>query len=153
MDTYRLSYAPNIHPMLGPSDWPIDCNVDPIKPSIPKPQRGMLKSSREKALMRHSQMKVLRSLERVTIYVVKIVVKKCHNARSCSQPENSNRKKYPKRVRKPKPTTVSYNIIFFKKKKKLYEITINWFYNWMLCVFYVLGMTLGNSIYPWKQCP
>jgi hypothetical protein len=75
--------------------------------------------------MRHSQMKVLRLLERATMYVVEIVVKKCHNARSCSQHENPNRKKYPKKVRKlkPKPTTVSYNIIFLKKN--LYEITIN----------------------------
>jgi hypothetical protein len=49
--------------------------------------------------------------------------KKGHNARSCSQPENPNRKKYPKRVRKlkPKPTTVSYNFFFFFL---LYEITI-----------------------------
>jgi hypothetical protein len=60
-------------------------------------------------------MKVLRSLERAMMYVVEIVVKKGHNARSYSQPKNLNRKKYPKRVRKPKPksTTVSYDIIFF----------------------------------------
>jgi hypothetical protein len=34
------------------------------------------KSSGEEALMRQSQMKVLRSLERATMYVVEIVVKK-----------------------------------------------------------------------------
>jgi hypothetical protein len=41
--------------------------------------------------------------------------KKGHNARSYSQPKNLIRKKYSKRVRKPKPkpTTVSYNINFF----------------------------------------
>jgi hypothetical protein len=60
-------------------------------------------------------MKVLRSLERAMMYVVEIVVKKGHNARSYSQPKNLIRKKYSKRVRKPKPkpTTVSYNINFF----------------------------------------
>jgi 23S rRNA maturation mini-RNase III len=40
-------------------------------------------------------MKVLRSLERDMMYVVEIVVKKGHNARSYSQPKNLNRKKYP----------------------------------------------------------
>jgi len=70
-------------------------------------------------------MKVLRSLERATMYVVEIVVKKGHNARSCNQPENPNRKKYPKRVRKPKPTTVSYNIIFFLTIRNNYKLIYN----------------------------
>jgi hypothetical protein len=50
MDTYRLSYAPSIHPMLGPSDWPIEHDVDPIEPPIPKPQRGKPKKLRKKGI-------------------------------------------------------------------------------------------------------
>jgi hypothetical protein len=50
MDTYRLSYAPSIYPMLGPSDWPIDCDVDPIEPPIPKPQRGRPKKLRRRGI-------------------------------------------------------------------------------------------------------
>jgi hypothetical protein len=48
MDTYRLSYAPSIHPMPGPSDWPIDRDVDPIEPTIPKPQCGRPKKLRKR---------------------------------------------------------------------------------------------------------
>jgi hypothetical protein len=117
MDTYRLSYALSIHPMSGPSDWPFDRDVDPIESPIPKPRPVGQKSSGEEALMRWSQMKVLKSLERATMYVVKIVVKKAIMLEAVAKPENPNTKKYPKRVRKPKPkpkpTTVSYNIFFF----------------------------------------
>ncbi|XP_062150890.1 uncharacterized protein LOC133859491 [Alnus glutinosa] len=48
MDTYRLSYAPNINPMPGPNDWLIDCDVDPIEPPIPKTQRGRPKKLRRR---------------------------------------------------------------------------------------------------------
>jgi len=48
MDTYRLSYAPNINPMPGPNDWPIDRDVDPIEPPIPKTQRGRPKKLRRR---------------------------------------------------------------------------------------------------------
>jgi hypothetical protein len=109
MDTYRLSYAPSIHPMPGPSDWPIDRDVDPIKPPIPKPQRHRPKKLKRRGIDEteaNESVKVTRKGYDVCCR---------HNARSCSQLENPNRKKFPKRVTKPKPkpTTVSSNIIFF----------------------------------------
>jgi hypothetical protein len=101
--------------MPGPNDWPIDCDVDPIQPPIPKPQRGRPKKLRRRGI---DETKADESVK-VTRKGYDVCCGNCgqkgHNARSCSQPENSNRKKYPKRVKKPKPkpTIVSYNIIFF----------------------------------------
>jgi hypothetical protein len=101
IDTYRLSYAPNINPMPGPNDRLIDCDVDPIEPSIPKTQRG-----RPKKLRRRGDDETVPDESGNC-------GKKVHNARSCKQPENPNRKKYPKRDRrKPKPTDVSW--LFFQ---------------------------------------
>jgi hypothetical protein len=40
METYRLSYALSINSTPEPNDWPVDRDVDPIEPLIPKPQRG-----------------------------------------------------------------------------------------------------------------
>jgi len=115
MDTYRLSYAPNIHPMSGPSDWPIDRDVDPIQPLIPKPQCGRPKMLRKRGIDETEAMKVFKVPRKSYGVFYGNWGQKGHNAKSCSQPENPNKKKYPKRVRKskPKPTTVSYNIIFF----------------------------------------
>jgi len=113
MDTYRLSYAPNINPMPGPNDWPIDRDVDPIEPPIPKTQRGRPKKLRR----RGDDETVPDESTRVTRKGYDVCCgncgKKVHNARSCKQPENPNRKKYPKRDRrKPKPTDVSW--LFFQ---------------------------------------
>lgn len=117
MDTYRLSYAPSIHPMPEPSDWLIDCDVYLIQPPIPKPQRGRPKKLRRRGIDETEADESVKVTRKGYDVYCENCGQKGHNTRSCSQPENPNRKKYPKRVKKPKlkpkPTTVSYNIIFF----------------------------------------
>jgi hypothetical protein len=113
MDTYRLSYAPSIHPMPGPSDWPINRDVDSIEPPIPKPQRDRPKKLRRRGIDETEPDENVKVTRKGYNVCCENCSKKGHNAKSCSQPKNQNKKKYPKRVRKPKPTTVSYNIIFF----------------------------------------
>jgi hypothetical protein len=57
--------------------------------------------------MSKNQMRALKYVTRDTMYAVETVVKKGYNARGCREPENPNRKKYPKKVKKPKADVVS----------------------------------------------
>jgi hypothetical protein len=96
MDTYRLSYAPNIHPMSGPSDWPIDRDVDPIQPLIPKPQCGRPKKLRKRGIDETEAMKVLRSLERATVYFMEIEVKKAIMLKAAANLKIQTRRSIPR---------------------------------------------------------
>jgi len=113
MDTYRLLYAPSIHPMSGPSDWPIDSDVDPIEPPIPKSQHDRPKKLSKRGIDETEPDESFRVTQKGYDVCCGNCDQKGHNARSCSQPENPNMKKYPKRVRNPKQTNVIYNFFFF----------------------------------------
>jgi hypothetical protein len=113
MDIYKLSYAPSIHPMLGPSDWPIDRDIDPIEPPMPNPRCGRPKELRKRGIDETEPDESVRVTRKGYGVCCGNCGQKGHNARSCSQPENPNRKKYPKRVRKSKPTNVNCYFFFF----------------------------------------
>jgi hypothetical protein len=113
--------------MSGPSDWPIDHDGDPMQPPIPKPQRGRPKKLRRKGIDETEPDESVKVTRKGYDVCCGNCGKKCHNARTCSQPKNPNRKKYPKRVRKPKskPTIVSYNIIFFLTIRNNHKLIYN----------------------------
>jgi hypothetical protein len=66
-------------------------------------------------MMKMSMMKILRSLERGMMYGVETAIRKGHNTRSCTQPNNPNRNIWLKNVKKTKPnigTEVTFYIIY-----------------------------------------
>ena len=65
--------------------------------------------------MKMSMIKVLRSLEMGMMDGVETTINKGHNTRSCTQPNNSNRNIWLKKVNKTKPNTdteVTFYIIY-----------------------------------------
>jgi hypothetical protein len=95
-ETYRLSYAPDIKPMPRPNEWPVDRDVDPIEPHIPKKQRGRPRKPRKRRVYKNE----LDESVKVTRKGYDICCGNCghkgNSAKSCRQPENPNRKKYAK---------------------------------------------------------
>jgi hypothetical protein len=114
--------------MPGPSDWPIDHDVDPIQPPIPKkPQCDRPKKLRRRGIDETEPDESVKVTRKGYNVFCGNCGQKGHNTRSCSQPENQNRNKYPKGVRKPKPkpTIVSYNFILFLTIRNNHKLIYN----------------------------
>jgi hypothetical protein len=106
METYILSDTPDINLMLGPSEWPVDRDVDPIEPPIPKKKCGRARKLRKRGADENEPNESVMVTRKGYNICYGNCGQKGHNARSCHQSKNSNRKKYAKRVRNPKPTVV-----------------------------------------------
>lgn len=76
METFKKSYASDINLMPVTKDWSIDHDVEPTLPHLPKKQCGRPKKVRRKKLMKMRLMKVLRSVGKGMMEVVKTMVKK-----------------------------------------------------------------------------
>jgi hypothetical protein len=103
MDTFRQAYAGGINPMPGPDDR----DVDPIDPPEPKKQRGRPKKQRKREPDEEKLDERIKMCRKGYDVRCGNCGKKGHNARSCREPENPNRKKYSKKIRKPKVDVVS----------------------------------------------
>jgi len=107
MDTFRQAYACGVNPMPGPDDWPADRDVDPIDPPEPRKQRGRPKKQRKREPYEQKPDESIKICRKGYNVQCGNCGKKGHNARGCSEPEHANRKKYPKKVKKPKTDVVS----------------------------------------------
>jgi hypothetical protein len=101
MDTYRKSYASGICPMPGPDEWPVDEGVKPIEPPQPRKQRWRPKKQRKIGVNEQPDESIKVSRKGYDVWCGNCG-EKGHNARSCREPDNPNRKKYPKQPRKLK---------------------------------------------------
>jgi hypothetical protein len=140
--TYKMSYAFDINPMPGPNEWPVDHDMNPIEPPIPKKQSCRPRKVRKRWANENEPNENVNVTRKEYDVCCGNCGQKGHIARSCRQPENSNRKKYAKRVRKLKLIVV----IFFLF---LYLITIIWFtiecYNYVIDVFVYIMWQGGSS--------
>lgn len=100
---YTAAYAPTLHVMSGPDDWP-SISVDNVLPSCIKARPGRLKKARKRAAD-EPQLPY-----RVTRQGYDVRCEKCgvvgHNARTCRKPDNPNRRIYPKKPSKKKNNNV-----------------------------------------------
>jgi len=85
------------------NEWRVNHDVDTIEPLIPKKQCG-----RPRKLRKSDPDESVRVTRKGYDVCCGNCGQKGHNARSFRQPENSNRKKYPKRV-----YSLFYIFIFF----------------------------------------
>jgi hypothetical protein len=128
-------YASGINPIPGPNEWPIDLDVDPIEPPILKKQCGRPRKLKKKKKKKRDYENVPDESVKVTHKGYDVRCRNCgqkgHNIRSYCQPENSNRKKYPKRVRNSKPTVVRF---FYPYGRTIICFTIEC-YNYVIDLF------------------
>jgi hypothetical protein len=96
-----------VNPMPGPDDWPADRDVDPIDPPEPRKQRGRPKKQRKREPYEEKPDESIKICRKGYNVQCGNCGQKGHNARGCSEPEHANRKKYPKKVKKPKTDVVS----------------------------------------------
>jgi len=100
-DTYKKAYAPSIHPMPGPEEWP-KVIVDSILPPLVRTQPGWPKKARRR------DADELQHPYKVTRQGYDVRCGNCgllgHNVRSYHEPLRPNRRTYKKKPSKKKRT-------------------------------------------------
>jgi hypothetical protein len=101
MDTYKKAYAPSIHPMPRPEEWP-KVTIDTILPPLVRTQPGRPRKVRRRAAEEPQHpYKVTRQGYDVRCGNCGLVG---HNVRSCHEPLKTNRRIYKKKPSKKKGT-------------------------------------------------
>lgn len=96
-----------VNPMPRPDEWLADHDADPIDPPEPRKQRRRPKKQRKREPDKQNPDESIKICRKGYDVRCGNCGKKGHNARGCHEPENPNRKKYPKKDKKPKADVVS----------------------------------------------
>ena len=123
--TYLKSYAPDISPMPGPNDWPVDKDTEPIEPPISKKQKGRPKKLRRRGIDENDPLEIVKVTRQGYDVTCGNCGKKGHNARGCKQPENPNRRKWVKRVRNKKQNHTAATNVSFWRKTNIFDCMID----------------------------